>query len=465
MEKNDSISIQEKWTREFTTTADRYHNIVIWVAVIFNILFFITDYINADEHWITFLIVRVIVSSITALAMLLRHKLKMTTTQVVFIPFLLISVQNAFMWSLMNAEDLQKHTLAYMALFIGAGMLILWTMRYSIIIVVLSIIANIGFFYANSELGIEQIMASGGLLTASVAIFSVLLIQTRYNLTKREIISRTRLEATNIVLNEQKEIIEENNRNITDSIKYAKRIQDAILPNEALLKKHLKDHFVYFNPKDIVSGDFYWYSRRESTNTTFIAAVDCTGHGVPGAFMSMIGNTLLNEIVLDRDVDTPAKMLFELRKSVIETLQQSGQGENKEGMDIALCMIDHNAKKIQYAGAFNAMYIMRGEELIIAKADRMPIGTYHNRNELPFTNHEFELEDGDKFYIFTDGYIDQFGGEDEKKFSSKKFQRLVTDMSKLDMAGQMEALRLTMTKWKTGYDQLDDMLVIGFEVN
>lgn len=364
----------------------------------------------------------------------------------------------------MDAEHLQKHTLAYMALFIGAGMLILWTMRYSIIIVVISIIANIGFFILNSELGLEQIMVNGGLLTASVAIFSILLIQTRYNLTKREIIARTKLEASNKKLNEQKEIIEENNKNITNSIKYAKRIQDAILPNESLLKEHLAEHFVYFKPKDIVSGDFYWYSRRESTDTTLIAAVDCTGHGVPGAFMSMIGNTILNEIALDLEIDTPAKMLFELRKAIIEALLQSGQGDSKEGMDIALCMIDHDQQKLQYAGAYNSLYIMRGEELITAKADRMPIGTYHDRNEVPFTNHEFDIEAGDKFYIFTDGYIDQFGGPDEKKFSSKKFKTLVTKMSPYPMNKQISALEQTMNKWKDGYDQLDDMLVMGFKV-
>lgn len=462
MEKNDSI--QEKWTKEFTATADRYHNIVIWVAVIFNILFFITDYINVEEHWKTFFTVRVTVSVITALAMFLRHQLKITTAQVVFVPFLLISIQNAFMWSLMDAEHLQRHTLAYMALFIGAGMLILWTMRYSIIIVVSSIIANIGFFLVNSELNLEQIMVNGGLLTASVAIFSILLIQTRYNLTKREIIARTSLEATNVVLNEQKEIIEENNKNIMDSIKYAKRIQDAILPDESLLGKHLKDHFVYFKPKDIVSGDFYWFSRRESTNTTIIAAVDCTGHGVPGAFMSMIGNTMLNEIALNEEIGTPAKMLFELRKAVIEALQQSGQGENKEGMDIALCMIDHDAQKIQYAGAYNGLYMMKGEELITAKADRMPIGTHHDRDEVPFTNHEFEIGNGDRFYIFSDGFIDQFGGVDEKKFSAKKFKALISEMSAYPMEKQHAILEKTMEQWKKETDQLDDMLIIGFEV-
>ncbi|MGB3466998.1 MAG: SpoIIE family protein phosphatase [Cyclobacteriaceae bacterium] len=464
MQLNKQQSIHDKWNEELKSTADRYHRIVIWVAIIFNILFAITDYINVQEHWKTFLVVRIASSTITFLAMVLRKKLNLTSAQVVFVPFILISIQNAFMWSQMDAVHLQKHTLAYMALFIGAGMLILWTIRYSIIIVVLSIIANIGFFLYYSELGVEEIMVNGGLLTASVAIFSILLIQTRYNLTKKEIIARTELEASNLKLNAQKEIIEENNRHITDSIKYAKRIQDAILPNDDLLKIHLKEHFVYFEPKDIVSGDFYWYSRRESTNTTFIAAVDCTGHGVPGAFMSMIGNTLLNEIVLDESIETPAEMLFALRSAIIEALLQSGQGDSKEGMDIALCMIQHDEQKMQYAGAYNSLFMMRDGELTTMKADRMPIGTYHDRNEVPFTNHEIALQDGDSFYIFSDGYVDQFGGVDEKKFSTRNFKKLVTKMSTLPMRKQELALKQTMDKWKKGYDQLDDMLVIGFRI-
>lgn len=452
------------WQTELKKTAEKYNLKVTWVAVVFNVLFAVTDYFNVEEHWEIFLVVRIVVSAITFGAFILRKRLNIPSETVVFVPFLLISFQNAFMWSVMDAEHLQKHTLAYMALFIGAGMLILWQMRYSILIVALSIPVNIMFFVYNSSLTFEQIMVNGGLLTVSVAIFSVLLIETRFNLTKREIISRNELAKSNIKLNEQKEIIEENNMKITASIKYAKRIQEAILPDEDVLKQEFKDHFVYFKPKDIVSGDFYWFAKREKSNTSFIAAVDCTGHGVPGAFMSMIGNTLLNEIVHNEEFTNPADILFELRKSIIVSLQQSGQVDNKEGMDIALCMISHDENKLQFSGAFNPLYVIRKGEMLTGKADRMPIGNFHDRNEKPFTNHEFEIESGDRFYIFSDGYIDQFGGPDEKKFSPKRYKALLMDIQSHPLKEQSALLEKAMKMWQRDFEQIDDMLIIGFEV-
>ena len=450
------------WEEELSKTAENYNIKVSWVAVIFNILFAATDYVNAEEHWITFLMVRIAVSSVTFAAIMLRKPLKLTSQQVVFVPFLLISFQNAFMWSLMDAELLQKHTLAYMALFIGAGMLIIWKIRFSVVIVVASIAANIFFLMRNSPLDFEQIMASGGLLTGSVAIFSILLIQTRYNLTKREIIARTQLASSNQQLTEQKGIIEANNRDIKASIEYAKKIQEAILPDNDLLNKHLSEHFVLFKPKDIVSGDFYWFARRESDDISMIAAIDCTGHGVPGAFMSMIGNTLLNEIASNESFTTPAEILFELRTAVIESLQQSGQVDNNEGMDMALCMIDHRKKQLQFAGAYNALYQVRGGELQETKADRMPIGNYHDRNDRPFKNTLIEYQEGDIFYIFSDGYIDQFGGPKGKKLTSKRFKQLVLELSDQPLSDQHKGLETSLADWQEDRDQIDDILVLGF---
>ena len=458
--QNNTLS----WEEELHKTAENYNIKVSWVAVIFNILFFITDYINTDQHWVTFLKVRIVVSAITFAAIMLRKPLKIASQQVVFVPFLLISFQNAFMWSLMDAELLQKHTLAYMALFIGAGMLIIWKIRYSVIIVIASILANVFFLVRNSQLDLEQIMASGGLLTGSVAIFSILLIQTRYNLTKREIIARTQLASSNQILSDQKSIIEANNQNIKASIEYAKRIQEAILPDNELLEKHLTEHFVYFKPKDIVSGDFYWFGRREASNISMIAAIDCTGHGVPGAFMSMIGNTLLNEIAANEALTTPAEILFELRTAVIEALQQSGQVDNNEGMDVAFCMIDHDRQQIQFAGAYNPLYLIRNGELQETKADRMPIGNYHDRNEKPFKNTIIDIEEGDTFYIFSDGYIDQFGGPRGKKLSSKRFKQIVMELDPHPLKKQVRGLEVAQGNWQKDLDQIDDILVMGFRV-
>lgn len=458
----ESISQLGNWKQELKDTATKYHVIGCWVAVVFNILFFITDYINVVEFWKMFLVFRVSVSLITFIAIFIREPLKIPSEYIVFIPVFLISIQNAFMWSYMDLEHLQKHTLAYIALFIGVGMLVLWKIHFSVVLVFISIIANLIFFHLNSNLNIEEVMVGGGLLTASVAIFSILLIQTRYNLTKKEIISRLALKFTNIELANQKEIIEEKNKNITDSIQYAKTIQDAVLPSLDFIKKHLTDVFVFFKPRDIVSGDFYWFGRLHKKS--IIAAVDCTGHGVPGAFMSMIGNTLINEVILDLRITTPADILFQMRAGVIKALKQGGESRSKDGMDMSLCVIDHANQKLEYAGAYNPLIQIRNGELIEFKGDRMPIGEHHKRSDKLFTNHTVHYEPGDLFYLFTDGFADQFGGKNDTKFGGRRLRELLKMVSKKPINAQNQAFEQIFDQWKGNERQWDDVLIIGFRV-
>jgi len=361
----------------------------------------------------------------------------------------------------MDASELQKHTLAYIALFIGAGMLILWRVYYSIIIVVFSIIANIIFLGINSQLGIDEILVSGGLLTAAVMFFSITLIQTRYRLTKKEIIARLQLEDTNEELNKQKKIIEIKNESITDSIEYAKKIQEAILPSKVTIKEHIEDFFILYKPRDIVSGDFYWFAQVE--NKSIIAAIDCTGHGVPGAFMSMIGNSLLNKVVVNFKNTPPLEILFQLRKEVIKTLNQSTRSKRQDGMDMALCVIDQENQVLEFAGANNSLLQLTKSEILEYKADRMPIGEYDNV-EKPFTNHSVAYKKGETFYIYTDGYKDQFGGPKNKKIGNRGFINLIAENARLPLAQQEKVLSDYIGDWMNQEQQLDDILVIGFKL-
>jgi serine phosphatase RsbU (regulator of sigma subunit) len=450
------------WKEELKNTGYKYHYIGSWVAVIFNLVFALNDYFNVNEYWQLFFYVRFAVSSVTLIVLILHKPLKISSEYLIFVPFLLISLQNAFMWSFMDAAHMLKHTLAYIALFIGAGMLILWRIQFSIAVVVLSVIANVVFLTIYSQLSFEAIMINGGILTFTVAVFSILLIQTRYKLTTKEIISRLALEKSNNTLNHQKLIIEEKTTKIQDSIKYAKRIQDAILPPRELLDEVTPNYFIYYEAKDIVSGDFYWFGKQG--NCSIVAAVDCTGHGIPGAFMSMIGNTLLNRLVGENKFTRPAQILFELRKGVIKALGQSGKLEQKDGMDIALCSIDPHAMKLEFAGAHNPLYIVRNGELTELKANRMPIGKYLKRENDPFDNHEYDIEKGDMLYMFTDGYVDQFGKVDDKKFSKKRLRELLISMAHLPVEAQEKAIAETMDDWKQDKDQLDDMLLIGIQI-
>ncbi len=256
--------------------------------------------------------------------------------------------------------------------------------------------------------------------------------------------------------------IELKNKNITDSIQYASRIQNAVLPPDEYMNATLPQHFIFFKPRDIVSGDYYWMTHKDGE--TVLAVADCTGHGVPGAFMSMLGIAFLNEIVNRAEKLVASNILNGLRDHVKKSLRQTGkQDEAKDGMDIALCVFNNDKKQLQYAGAYNPLYIIRNGELIQLKADRMPIGIYHKEKE-SFTNHVVELQSSDVIYLFSDGYNDQFGGKEGKKFMIKQFQSLIIEIHQKPLDEQKQILNNTFDNWKGNLEQVDDILVIGFKI-
>lgn len=263
-------------------------------------------------------------------------------------------------------------------------------------------------------------------------------------------------------IREQRDEIAGQKQSIEDSILYARRIQRAILPSEELASEILPEHFILFRPRDVVSGDYFWMNK--IGNKVVLVAADCTGHGVPGAFMSMLGVSFLNEIVLKENIIEPHLILNKLRTRVKNTLKQEGKaGEAKDGMDVALVMIDYDAKKLYFSGAYNPLYIYKGAELHEIKADRMPIGIFIKEKE-SFTLNEYDYKPGDTFYIFSDGYPDQFGGPKNQKFRTKTMKQLLSDIQKHPMPDQHEILNTTIEKWmaeSVGQDQIDDMVIIG----
>jgi serine phosphatase RsbU (regulator of sigma subunit) len=270
-------------------------------------------------------------------------------------------------------------------------------------------------------------------------------------------------QKANLELRLAYQVIEEKNKDITDSISYASRIQAAILPDTDIVKQILPGSFVLYMPKDIVSGDFYWIAQKHGK--VLIAAADCTGHGVPGAFMSMVGNTLLNEIVNEKGITSPEQVLDHLRAGIIKSLKQRGsEGENKDGMDIAMCILDKD-NTLEYAGAHNPPWIVRKDasEVELVKADKQPIGIYKG-TPAPFTKHVVKLHPGDAFYIFSDGYVDQFGGNDGKKFMTKRFKDLLISIRHEPIADQGRLLGEAIESWKGSREQVDDILVIGVKV-
>ena len=239
-----------------------------------------------------------------------------------------------------------------------------------------------------------------------------------------------------------------------------------MLPPEQYFHEVLNDAFILFKPRDIVSGDFYWI--KQVKQYTILAAADCTGHGVPGAFMSMLGMSFLNEIVFRREITQANQVLNELRKQIRNSLRQHGQPEeSKDGIDMALCVIDEKNNTLQYSGANNPLYLIRdknGEpELTEYKADRMPLGYYQGQFN-PFTNNDIKLEYGDVFYLFSDGFIDQKGGKDNKKFMSKKFKDLLIKIHQEPLQEQQKILDKTLADWMGENSQIDDILVVGVRV-
>ena len=255
----------------------------------------------------------------------------------------------------------------------------------------------------------------------------------------------------------------EKNKDITDSIRYAKRIQEAILPPENVMKNIFPDSFVFAKPKDIVSGDFYWLDKKG--DEILFAAVDCTGHGVPGAFMSIVGSTILNQAVNENSAIIPSKLLDKLNRGVSETLNQTSEGTKfRDGMDIALCAVNIKTMELQYAGAYNPLFIVRGKELIELKADNLAIGSYTESHQQQYTNHIVQLQKGDTIYVFSDGYSDQFGGPDGKKFKLAQLKTMLLNLNGVTMEQQRIALDRSIEEWRGVLQQVDDMLVIGIKI-
>ena len=282
------------------------------------------------------------------------------------------------------------------------------------------------------------------------------------------------LETQNDYLAMQRDEISHQKKQITSSIRYASLIQKAVLATDNEIREVTPDYFIIYKPKDIVSGDFYWFRNMKVGNKNYrvFTAVDCTGHGVPGAFMSMLGTSFLNEIANENKTEvSAATILNSLRKLVKEHLhQETGDRMARDGMDTALCLLNYDEMKLQYAGANNPMFIVRNsngqteKRLEEYKADKMPIGIHIKERE-SFTNHEITVEKGDIIYLFSDGFIDQFGGEKGDKFKMKRFRELVKSVSALSLEQQRVKLEETLSDWMgNGYQQLDDITILGVKI-
>jgi serine phosphatase RsbU (regulator of sigma subunit) len=268
------------------------------------------------------------------------------------------------------------------------------------------------------------------------------------------------LQSVNVSLEKK---VKERTREITDSIQYASRIQNALLPSREELESLLPNYFIFNKPRNIVSGDYYWIARKG--NKVAVAVADCTGHGVPGAFMSILGITFLNEIFNKVVAVRANEILNQLRGHIIKSLRQTGRSsEVKDGMEIALCVIDFEKNKLQYSGAFRPLFLFRSQEMIELKGDSMPICHYQEEDQ-SFSNQELDFMVDDVIYMFSDGYVDQLGGPERKTFKSKRFKQLLMDIHGESFEKQFRLLESEFQSWRSDIEQIDDILIMGIRLS
>jgi serine phosphatase RsbU (regulator of sigma subunit) len=304
------------------------------------------------------------------------------------------------------------------------------------------------------------------ILTISIS-YSVTKYHTK-SLTLAKMVLENRVNEKTSLLQVEKAIVEKikvelevKNKNVMDSINYAQRIQESILPTKDSIAQVFEKSFIYYQPKDIVSGDFYWFT--ETPDDYLLAAVDCTGHGVPGAFMSLVGSTLLNELV-HKKITKPSTLLAKLNTAVINVLHQKAHvNTSHDGMDMAICSINKSKTKLRFSGALRPLYHIRDKQLTEIKGSRYFIGGYYENLHKTFDDTEIDLLPGDMVYIFSDGFADQFAEQTKKKYSTKRFKSLLAEISALDTDEQYRTLEEQFTAWKGKEEQIDDVLIIGIK--
>ena len=446
---------------------------ITYIGSALQLPFALSDYFLMPEKWEVIVSMRIVAFLIPVIVCLFRKQLKVSAPMCMFISALSISILDAVIANIIPENEFRSFSIGYLVLFIGVGMLAVWDLIYSVVLVCISIILNIVLFIFFSPISFRDYIVDGEISIFSVAIISIIMVNVRYKLNISEI--RARLE-----LEKSKRIIEEQQDDVLSSIRYGRKIQEAILKEEDEFSTVFPDHFVLYKPKDIVSGDFYWTAHKDEW--FYVAVGDCTGHGVPGAFLSMLGISFLNDLIANSPERLkPSEVLDALRNKIIKDLaNKSKETENRDGMDISMIVVNTKNGEFEWAGANNPLWLVdvnnnnyfsdsrcivtkfENAELAEIRGDKQPIG-FHDQMK-PFSDYHCKLNKGQMVYLFSDGYSDQFGGEKAKKLRVSVMKEIVARISHLPAAEQQKELELAHQKWKGSYAQVDDICVLGFRV-
>jgi len=442
------------WAKEEQSLATKSITKIWLLAAIIIPFFAFLEIQNGMQQVLGFLYLVLPLSFLLLFSVAFHKKIKLPPAVLTYSVSVIIATLFSFMASKTRLENVHNYILGVSMITLVRG--VLYFGRAKNLMVVTSInhaiaLTMILLIRKEAIIDIPNIL-SAYLFGIIFIIFSYVGMKTRYSLTKENFISGLKLK-------DSFEEIEEKNKDILDSITYAKRLQDAILPPLSIIKQYLPDFFLLFKPKDIVAGDFYWMER--AGNNILVAAADCTGHGVPGALVSVVCSNALNRTVKEFNIIEPGKILDKVRELVLETFEKS-ESNVQDGMDISLCCINTKTNEVQWSGAYNSLWYINNGKIHEVAADKQPIGKCDK--PVPFNTHNLNLQKGDTLYLFTDGYADQFGGPNGKKFKYKQMEELLLTNAAKSMDEQKNALDRALEVWKGDLEQVDDILVLGIKV-
>jgi serine phosphatase RsbU (regulator of sigma subunit) len=410
------------------------------------------DYYFANQFYLVFMPFRILCSVLSLIFVLLIVKTKINFGILVGIYYFFYMLALTFMFLNIEIESFTIYFVGFQMIIIVFYFLATYTFQI-LYVLTAQTVSSFLLILVFSKPTVGDIMANGGFAFSNVIIISIFIGYANIKRVKKQVVSE-------LVLRKTYKILEAKNSEILDSISYAKRIQSAILPQPKLVKEFLEDSFILYKPKDIVAGDFYWLEIVE--DNVLFAAADCTGHGVPGAMVSVVCNNGLNRAVREHKLIEPDQILNKTRELVIEEFEKSDEEVN-DGMDISLCVLNLETFQLKWAGANNPLWILRNGQIIEYKGDKQPIGKHYDSK--PFSLIEVQLEKNDIIYIFTDGFQDQFGGAKEKKFRAAKMKELLLSLIEKSMEEQRIIIDETFEKWKGELEQVDDVCVIGVRIN
>lgn len=456
---NFSIDGQRSWIEEKNKQAERYNGIGLWIALVLYPIWSVLDYLLApNELFYSFFYARCICALVMLLFALTYLKWKFNTDWLAFPVVLTISADIAYKTNTVNDEIITPYMIQYCTLFVCAGMLHIWSLRNSILIAVYTISTMVFFKEYSGKHTYPQLLTNGGLIILTVLIVYVFLIETRLILMKKAFMANFNLNLAHEEVKQKNVIIEKKNLQIVDSINYGKRIQNAFLPNSFELKQAIGEHFIFYRPKNVVSGDFYWFA--ENDKKKFFAVADCTGHGVPGAFMSIIGASLLNQLVHENHIYDSNLILENLRIKIKQLLRQESN-DVRDGIEIGIIVLDNETKEVDYSGArINLWIVKNGSQIIEIEADKQAIGGFDYPNFNAYKSHKLPLEKGDVIFMTSDGYPDQFNLLN-KKIGKKKTKEICIESANLFPSQAGEKIISHFDNWKGNYDQIDDILIAG----